>query len=147
MLNYKRTCATFPHETTADQFFDDAQFESYRALGTHIAESTFGSWISDSVVRKELRLSDPASPARKPDQTGRSLTRAWIWDDLMIRHSPFRAAEEEDFQELTRELVNLEQQFLEKPVVSHRWIGCSGVDFVRAPVPIACGGLGRLAPS
>jgi hypothetical protein len=26
----------FPHETTADQFFDEAQFEAYRALGEHI---------------------------------------------------------------------------------------------------------------
>ena len=33
VLNYKTTCPDFPHETTADQFFDDAQFESYRMLG------------------------------------------------------------------------------------------------------------------
>lgn len=26
----------FPHETTGDQFFDEAQFEAYRALGYHI---------------------------------------------------------------------------------------------------------------
>jgi hypothetical protein len=28
----------FPHQTTVDQFFDESQFESYRALGKHIAE-------------------------------------------------------------------------------------------------------------
>ena len=28
---------TFPHQTTADQFFDEGQFEAYRALGEHIA--------------------------------------------------------------------------------------------------------------
>ncbi|MFN8545996.1 MAG: patatin-like phospholipase family protein [Candidatus Binatia bacterium] len=28
----------FPQQTTADQFFDEAQFESYRALGAHVAE-------------------------------------------------------------------------------------------------------------
>ena len=33
VLNYKVACSDFPHETTADQFFDDGQFESYRALG------------------------------------------------------------------------------------------------------------------
>lgn len=27
----------FPHETTADQFFDEGQFEAYRSLGFHIA--------------------------------------------------------------------------------------------------------------
>ncbi len=29
----------FPHQTTADQFFDDDQFESYRALGAVVAKS------------------------------------------------------------------------------------------------------------
>lgn len=33
----------FPHETTADQFFDDDQFEAYRALGFHVATSMFDS--------------------------------------------------------------------------------------------------------
>jgi hypothetical protein len=44
VLNYKATAPVFPHESTADQFFDDAQFESYRALGVHMAEETFGWW-------------------------------------------------------------------------------------------------------
>ncbi|HEX6632096.1 MAG TPA: hypothetical protein VF048_13440, partial [Gemmatimonadaceae bacterium] len=46
VLNYKTTCPDFPHETTADQFFDDAQFESYRTLGWHLAEHTFGRWVT-----------------------------------------------------------------------------------------------------
>ena len=32
-------------------------------------------------------------------------------------------------------------------VVSHRWIDCRGVNFARAPVPVADRGLGGLAPS
>jgi hypothetical protein len=44
-LNYKARNPVFPHETTADQFFDDAQFESYRSLGVHIAEHTFSRWV------------------------------------------------------------------------------------------------------
>jgi hypothetical protein len=36
--NYCKGHPNFPHQTTADQFFDDAQFEAYRALGEHIAE-------------------------------------------------------------------------------------------------------------
>ena len=47
VLNYRSRCPAFPHETTADQFFDDAQFESYRALGVHIAEGTFGRWLAE----------------------------------------------------------------------------------------------------
>lgn len=33
VLQYAGRSATFPHETTADQFFTESQFESYRALG------------------------------------------------------------------------------------------------------------------
>ncbi len=33
VLAYARTAITFPHLSTADQFFDETQFESYRALG------------------------------------------------------------------------------------------------------------------
>lgn len=36
---YKAVDATFPHQTTADQFFDEEQFEAYRALGVHVARS------------------------------------------------------------------------------------------------------------
>ena len=32
----------FPHQTTMDQFFDEAQFEAYRALGYHIGNAVFG---------------------------------------------------------------------------------------------------------
>jgi hypothetical protein len=35
VLNYARTSATFPHQSTTDQFFNEAQFESYRRLGSH----------------------------------------------------------------------------------------------------------------
>jgi hypothetical protein len=36
---YLRENPNFPHQTTIDQFFDDAQFESYRALGFQIADA------------------------------------------------------------------------------------------------------------
>ncbi|MFO0949532.1 MAG: hypothetical protein U1D30_27060, partial [Planctomycetota bacterium] len=39
--HYSKMHAAFPHESTADQFFDESQFESYRALGYHVASSTF----------------------------------------------------------------------------------------------------------
>ena len=38
VYNYRKLHPDFPHESTADQYFDDAQFEAYRALGFHIAE-------------------------------------------------------------------------------------------------------------
>ncbi|HKE61596.1 MAG TPA: patatin-like phospholipase family protein [Nitrospira sp.] len=36
----------FPHEPTSDQFFDESQFESYRALGFHIADKVFSRPIT-----------------------------------------------------------------------------------------------------
>ncbi len=38
ICNYKRQFPQFPHETTADQFFDEPQFESHRALGSYIMQ-------------------------------------------------------------------------------------------------------------
>jgi hypothetical protein len=35
---YRRGQPSFPHEPTADQSFDEAQFEAYRSLGQHIGE-------------------------------------------------------------------------------------------------------------
>ena len=37
----------FPHEPTADQFFDESQFESYRSLGAHVVEEVFGSSLTN----------------------------------------------------------------------------------------------------
>jgi hypothetical protein len=37
VLGYKLRHSSFPHQSTIDQFFDESQFESYRALGQHIS--------------------------------------------------------------------------------------------------------------
>ena len=42
IARYKKTHPDFPHQSTADQFFDEAQFESYRALGYEVAMRTLG---------------------------------------------------------------------------------------------------------
>jgi hypothetical protein len=38
VFNYAVRHPDFPHEATSDQFFNESQFESYRALGSHIVE-------------------------------------------------------------------------------------------------------------
>ena len=38
---YHAGYAAFPHESTADQFFSESQFESYRQLGLHVMRTTF----------------------------------------------------------------------------------------------------------
>jgi hypothetical protein len=52
---------TFPHESTADQWFDELQFESYRALGEYIgcqASARIGDALDQVLARPK-----PAEPA------------------------------------------------------------------------------------
>lgn len=41
VLDYRKRCPDFPHETTGDQFFSEEQFEAYRALGFHMVDGFF----------------------------------------------------------------------------------------------------------
>jgi Patatin-like phospholipase len=53
VYEYAKKNKTFPHQTTADQFFDEEQFESYRKLGLGIAAQAF----SDEVLAR-INLTD-----------------------------------------------------------------------------------------
>jgi hypothetical protein len=46
ILNYRYEHSTFPHDTTANQWFTESQFESYRRLGQHMVEEVAlsGGW-------------------------------------------------------------------------------------------------------
>ncbi|WP_417387401.1 patatin-like phospholipase family protein [Gimesia sp.] len=55
----------FPHETTADQFYDDDQFEAYRALGYHVASSmfdAFDTWYKHQPTDNEKKPKKPGDP-------------------------------------------------------------------------------------
>jgi hypothetical protein len=41
ILQYRQRRRAFPQEPTTDQYFDEAQWESYRALGEHIGQELF----------------------------------------------------------------------------------------------------------
>ncbi|HLM57812.1 MAG TPA: hypothetical protein VK422_17030, partial [Pyrinomonadaceae bacterium] len=43
--------SNFPHQTTADQWFDESQFESYRRLGQHCAETAFATLDATEKIR------------------------------------------------------------------------------------------------
>ena len=53
VVNYAKENGAFPHESTADQFFNDAQFEAYRALGKHVG----------SIAARRLEDLDRFAPA------------------------------------------------------------------------------------
>jgi hypothetical protein len=54
VLNYHNDHPKFPHEPTSDQFFGEAQWESYRRLGEHIAGKLFrqygGKWTPGRAI-------------------------------------------------------------------------------------------------
>lgn len=54
VLDYRRQNPDFPHQSTADQFYDEAQFESYRSLGECAASSLFREEIvgRDNKIKK-----------------------------------------------------------------------------------------------
>ena len=52
VLAYARMAEAFPHQSTVDQFFDEAQFESYRALGFACASAAIEK-ITEAVLTEE----------------------------------------------------------------------------------------------
>ncbi len=54
VLNYWRNKSVFPQESTMDQFFDEAQWESYRRLGEHICDTILGAADPDQPLRASL---------------------------------------------------------------------------------------------
>ena len=49
VLQYKASHPSFPHQATANQFFTEDQFESYRRLGRHVVQQTF----REAILREE----------------------------------------------------------------------------------------------
>ncbi len=59
VVAYHRKNPSFPHQTTADQFFNESQFESYRALGKSMSEyflDMFNNLYVRPIKTKEARL-------------------------------------------------------------------------------------------
>ncbi|WPP00811.1 patatin-like phospholipase family protein [Pseudomonas sp. HR96] len=52
VLNYAQSNEAFPQQPTSDQFFDEAQFESYRQLGLAIGRAVFGDMGITDVQEK-----------------------------------------------------------------------------------------------
>jgi hypothetical protein len=65
VFSYARSHPQFPHESTADQWFSESQFESYRALGAHaVMQVSGGTGCADfemflANIREYLDKKDP----------------------------------------------------------------------------------------
>jgi hypothetical protein len=69
LQKYRAEHPTFPHESTADQLFDEAQFEAYRALGEHVGEELFRPELVDPIQP------EPGQPKKLADQPS---VREWF---------------------------------------------------------------------
>ena len=72
LLAYAQRHPSFPHESTGDQFFDEAQWESYQRLGQDAGQALYDRWLAqlpgwDRVQLHKLalpeRLHQPVAPA------------------------------------------------------------------------------------
>jgi hypothetical protein len=93
VLNYKRADPCFPHDSTANQWFTESQFESYRRLGHHIAMVTFAA----------------ASPSELPctDLNGRHgyfLNLKKIWAPFTPEMQQYSAAHSKAYGELLQKI-------------------------------------------
>lgn len=64
VLNYAQLNPPFPQQTTADQFFDESQFESYRRLGLCVAEACLRQHGA-LLIRRVNGLTPAAAPPRQ----------------------------------------------------------------------------------
>jgi hypothetical protein len=62
---YKSMHPEFPHQSTADQWFDEPQFESYRRLGHHIGVDVFGKLAGMQGVDAAVLQAQFPPPARE----------------------------------------------------------------------------------
>jgi hypothetical protein len=63
ITQYRAAHPTFPHESTAEQFFSEDQFESYRRLGLHVVRTGFRSAApGEHLVHVTQKMADRAAP-------------------------------------------------------------------------------------
>ncbi|MDX1546906.1 MAG: hypothetical protein R3247_07960 [Rhodothermales bacterium] len=102
VAQYKSRNAEFPHESTGDQFYDEAQWESYRRLGEHAAAAAFGSIVAGLDPHGPLFVAEVFARAR----------RAWLAvpDGYENRLSAFASRVAELDQLMQKECETLYQQ-------------------------------------
>jgi hypothetical protein len=83
VAQYRSIHPSFPHQTTADQFFSEDQFESYRQLGQHVVRHSMrGNEVGDHPVQIAEKLADVLTPAGCSSETFLKHTKSLdeIWE-------------------------------------------------------------------
>ncbi len=79
VLNYRKANKEFPHQSTADQWFDETQFESYRSLGYRIGMTVFAppALTKQAAPPPPPSTDDPVWPEHTIEQLADALSQAW----------------------------------------------------------------------
>ncbi len=76
VFNYWKAHKTFPHQTTADQWFNESQLEAYRMLGYHSLKKAFpDSWkgkrIEDFIEQVSAYVETGKHAGKQPEASGK----------------------------------------------------------------------------
>jgi hypothetical protein len=102
VLDYARRHTDFPHESTLNQFFSESQFESYRALGEHIALEVFQASAGEAKASRTL----PGERHRFCRELFAAVSRQWF---------AMPAQYEANFLETTRAFAQLNEAMANNP--------------------------------
>ncbi len=111
VLQYASTSPTFPHETTADQWFSESQFESYRALGYQAVTAAIAPariWAGEETSNVEVLFQGlrscwfPANPGMKEHAIKHTATLSQLLT---------RIASDEDLHDLGHKLFSVHGDF------------------------------------
>ncbi|MEM6985805.1 MAG: hypothetical protein AAF499_04625 [Pseudomonadota bacterium] len=85
VTDFHRQFPKFPHQSTLDQFFSEAQFESYRALGQHVGNDLFTdffceNWFVD--ILEDLGATPSAQLDRDAEEREREIMQFGAREDV-----------------------------------------------------------------
>jgi hypothetical protein len=79
VANYARFSPDFPHETTADQWFTETQFESYRALGDDVVRAMAMNKACPSLTELARRVREEYLPQEAKMHEARPV---YFWNEI-----------------------------------------------------------------
>jgi hypothetical protein len=131
ITQYKARNAAFPHESTGDQFYDEAQWEAYRRLGEHAALTAFRPVQGEKNAPEALATAQLFARARYewlPVPSGykerfASLVERAISLDMMLKDQGSRKL----FREIYKEINELDLHAKAEPRTGEPSSGTAGL--------------------
>jgi hypothetical protein len=110
VAQYRSVHPTFPHESTANQFFSEDQFESYRKLGQHVVRHSLrGNQPGEHPLAVAEKLADVMAPARTSGEAFLKHTQTLdrLWEQF--RQSPALHSFVDELMQITPPIAVLPQ--------------------------------------